>query len=134
MRKAFLGMRHRRATGPSGVAAEMSKAAEGVEVEDMTAPLRIVAKEKKIPDHLAGSTTIALYKGKGDVLDHTKYRGLQLLEHGVKTLEKVFDTKLRSVLKISGQRSPFVLQSSSLDSSKTNTWRENEACICVCRF
>ena len=69
VRKANREMRNRGATGPSGVAAEMFKAEEGV--EEMSAALRVVAKEMKIPDSWAGSTTIALYKGKGDALECT---------------------------------------------------------------
>ena len=64
VRKAIQGMKNRRATGPSGVAAEMFKAAEEVGVEEMTAALREVVREKKIPESWTGSTTVALYKGK----------------------------------------------------------------------
>ena len=115
VRKAIRGMKNRRATGPSGVAAEMFKAAEEVGVEEMTAALRVVAKEKKIPNSWAGSTTIALYKGKGDALDCSKYRGLRLLEHGMKTLEKVLDTKLRKVIKIADNQFGFRPEKSTQD-------------------
>ena len=40
----------------------MLKAAEGVEVEELTAALRVLAKEKKTPDSWNGSTTTALFK------------------------------------------------------------------------
>ena len=47
-------MKNRRSTGPSVVAVEMFKAAKGVGGEEMTAALRVVAKEKKIPDSWRG--------------------------------------------------------------------------------
>ena len=99
--KTIQRMKNRRATGPSGVATEIFKAPEGVGVEEMTAALRVIAKEKNIPERWAGSTAIALYKRKGDALGCTKYRGLRILEHGIKTLVKKLDTKLRRLLKIS---------------------------------
>ena len=70
------------------MATERFKAAGGVGVQEMTAALNVVAKEKKTPDNWAGSSTIALYKGKGQTLEFAKYRGLWLLEHGMKLLEK----------------------------------------------
>ena len=61
---------------------------EEVGMKETTSALGAVAKEKKIPDSWAGSITIALYKGKEDGLEYAKYKGPQLLEPGVKTLEK----------------------------------------------
>ena len=63
VRKAIQGKKNRRALGPSGVGAEMFREAEGVGMEEMTAALRVIAKEKKIPDSWARSTLITLYKG-----------------------------------------------------------------------
>ena len=57
-------------------------------MEEMTRALRVVAKKKKIPDSWAGSSITALNKGKGDALEYFKYRGLQLLKHDMKMLEK----------------------------------------------
>ena len=45
------------------------------------------------------SLTIPLYKGKGDALQCGKYRGLGLLEHGMKICERVLYERLKPVTK-----------------------------------
>ena len=42
------------------------------------------------PDEWHNSLTILLYKGKGDAQQYGKYRGLTLLEHGMKVWEKEY--------------------------------------------
>ena len=93
-------MKEKRATGPSGVAAEMFKGMEKVGVDQVTEALRKIASEGRIPTSWKESTTIALYKGKGDALDCSKHRGLRLLEHGFKIYEKVLEGKLRKITTI----------------------------------
>ena len=63
-------------------------------MEEMIVALKVVAEEKKIPDRWAGNDKISMYKWKINVLECSKYRSLRLLEYGLKTLEKVHDTKL----------------------------------------
>ena len=104
---AISKLKNRRATGPSGVAAEMFKAMEGVGVQEVTLALRETARLRETPSSWKNSTTIALYKGKGDALACANFRGLRLLEHGMKILEKVLDAKLRKIVKIGGSQFGF---------------------------
>ena len=97
---AISKMKDKRATGPSGVAAEMFKGMGKVGVDEVTEALRKIAIEGRIPTNWKESTTIALYKGKGDALDCSKHRGLRLLEHGFKIYEKVLEGKLRKITSI----------------------------------
>ena len=100
VRTAISKMKDKRATGPCGVSAEMFKAMEGVDVKEVTAALQQIAQESRMPDSWKYSTTIALFKGKGDALACNKYRGLRFLEHGMKIMEKVLDSKLRRITNI----------------------------------
>ena len=43
------------------------------------------------------------YKGKGDALECGKYRGIRLLEQGMKLFEKVLEERLmRKLIKVDG--------------------------------
>ena len=52
------------------------------------------------PDEWCDNLTIPLYKGKGDALQCGKYRGLRLLEHGMKVWERVLNEKLKQVTNV----------------------------------
>jgi len=47
-----------------------------------------------------GSTTIPIYKGKGDAMECGKYRGVRLLEHGMKVYEYVLEKRRRDMVVI----------------------------------
>ena len=42
------------------------------------------------------SATIPLYKGKGDPLECSSHRTIKLLEHGMKVVERVLESRLRA--------------------------------------
>ena len=107
VRTAISKMKDKRATGPSGVSSEMLKAMEGVGVKEVTAALQQIVQDCRMPDSWKYSTTIALFKGKGDALACNKYRGLRLLEHGMKIMEKVLDSKLRRITNIGSSQFGF---------------------------
>ena len=52
------------------------------------------------PDEWRNSLTIPLYKGKGDALQCGKFRGLRLLEHGMKVWERVLNERLKQVTNV----------------------------------
>ena len=52
------------------------------------------------PDEWGNSLTIPLYKGKRDALQGGKYRGLRLLEHGMKVWERVLNERLKQVTNV----------------------------------
>ena len=43
---------------------------------------------------------MAMWKGKGDVQDPGKYRGIALLRHVIKVLEQILDGRIRKSVKI----------------------------------
>ena len=46
------------------------------------------------------SELVAIYKGKGDVLECSSSRGTKLLEHGMKVAERVLERRLRQAVEI----------------------------------
>jgi len=46
------------------------------------------------------STTTTIYKGKGDAMECSKYRGLRLLEHGMKVYEYVLEKRIQDMVAI----------------------------------
>ena len=67
------------------------------------------------PAKWAESITVPLFKGKGDALDCGKYRGLRLLEHGMKIWERVLMRRLQPYLTISPQQFGFAAGKSTTD-------------------
>ena len=51
--------------------------------------LREVWRSERIPDEWTRSVIVPIFKNKGDILDCKQYRGIKLLEHGLKVLERV---------------------------------------------
>ena len=67
------------------------------------------------PDKRTESITIPLYKGKDDALECSKYRGLRLLEHGMKIWERNLMHRLGDHIKISPQQFGFAAGQSTTD-------------------
>ena len=53
-----------------------------------------------IPEDWRSSTTIPIFKGKGDAMECSKYRGIRLLEHGMKLYEGILERRLRNIVEI----------------------------------
>ena len=43
---------------------------------------------------------VNVYKGKGDALTCGSYRGIELLEHAMKVLERAIEGRVRKIVKI----------------------------------
>ena len=61
-----------------------------------------------IPEDWKHSLLVPLYKDKGDVKDGGAYRGVKLLEHGMKIVERVFESRLRNVVTINDMQCGFM--------------------------
>jgi hypothetical protein len=98
--KALRQMKKGKAAGPTGVVSEMLMADEGLSVEWMTALCNLIVAEGKIPDDWRRSVLIPVFKGKGDPMDCGSYRAIKLLEHAMKVIERVFERRIRSKVKV----------------------------------
>ena len=93
IRQAIQGLKVRKAAGPSGVTGEMIKAAGEQAMDWLTSICNGIVKEEAIPGSWQISELVPIYKGKGDVLEHSLSWGIKLLEHGMKIAERVLERR-----------------------------------------
>ena len=93
-------MKQGKSGGPTGVVSEMLKAAGETGTMWMTDVCNAVVGDSKIPEDWSRSWTVNVYKGKGDTLTCGSYRGIKLLEHAMKVLERVIEGRVRKIAKI----------------------------------
>jgi len=51
-------------------------------------------KEGNIPEDWNASVVLPIYKGKGDPMECGSYRGIKLLEHTMKVVERIFEHRI----------------------------------------
>src|SRR5690242_9967095 len=61
------------------------------------------------------SILVPLYKGKGDARECGSYRGVKLLEHGLKVTERVVEKRLRNSVKINEMQCGFMPGKGTVD-------------------
>src|SRR6266516_7564871 len=81
VRLAIAKAKSGKAAGPSGVAVDMLKAAGETGVEWVTDICNEVVSSGVVPVDWKRSWMVNVYKGKGNALECSSYRGIKLLEH-----------------------------------------------------
>ena len=97
-----------KAAGPTGMVAEMLKAAGDCIVPHLSKLLNLIIHHHTVPGDWNRSYIINLFKGKGDSLDRGNYRGLKLLEVLQKVLEHVLEVHIRSQISIDDMQFGFM--------------------------
>ena len=87
-----------KAAGPSGVVADMLKAAGEDGTRWMTELCNAVVRDGKIPKDWSRSWLVNVYKEKGDALECGSYTGIKLVEHATKILERVIERRVIYIL------------------------------------
>jgi len=54
-----------------------------------------IVKEGCIPEDWKSSMVLPIYKGKGDPMECGSYRGIELLEHAMKVVERIFQHRIQ---------------------------------------
>ena len=80
-------MKKGKVAGCSGVCADMIKILEESGVDIMVDIIGTVWEEEEMPEDWKQSEIVPIYKQKGDPFDLGNYRGIKLLEHGMKIIE-----------------------------------------------
>ena len=93
-------MKTGKAAGQSGIVTEMIKAMGEDGVLWMTEVCNRIVRERRIPEDWQRSILVPIYKGKGDPLECGSYRAIKLLEHGMKILEKVLESRIRQIVEL----------------------------------
>ena len=65
----------------------------------MTSIFNGVIREEKIPSDWRKSWLVNVYRGRGDALTCGSYRGIKLLDQGMKILEIVLEKRGREIVK-----------------------------------
>src|SRR5664279_822137 len=108
-------MKSNKASGPTGVVADMIKSAGVSGTAWVTDVCNAVVKEGKIPDDWSKRWMTNVYKGKGDALECGAYRGIKLLEHVMKILERVIDGRVRRIVKVDDMQFGFMAVKGTTD-------------------
>ena len=59
-----------------------------------------IVKDGSIPDDWKSSVVLPIYKGKGDPMECGSYRGIKLLQHAMKVVERIFEHRIRQQIEI----------------------------------
>ena len=86
---ALKKLKESKAAEQSGIVAEMLKGAGEAGVKWMTELCNLVISKGHIPEDWKQSTLVPIFKGKGDPMECGSYRGIKLLEHAMKVVERV---------------------------------------------
>ena len=106
--KAVAKMPIGKAAGQSGIIAELIKPTGEFGVSLIRQLIEVIISEGKIPSDWRESYIISLYKGKCDALDRGNYRGLKLIEHVLKVLERVVESLIRKRVEINDMQFGFM--------------------------
>ena len=95
VREAIWNMKRGKAAGLSEVTTEMIVAGGRIAEEVMLQLCQRVLDGKGISDEWKTSVVVPIFKGKGDVMNCASYRGVKLLEHGMKIIERVLEREYK---------------------------------------
>ena len=109
-----------KAAGPSGVVADMLKAAGEDGMRWMTELCNAVVRDGKIPKEWSRSWLVNVYKGKGDALECGSYRGIKLVEHAMKVVERLIERRVRNIVKIDSMQFGFMAGKSTTAQQQHN--------------
>src|SRR5678815_3540652 len=75
---------------------DMLKVSGAEGTEWVTDVCNAVVRDGRIPNDWKKSWMVPVYKGKGDALECGSYRGVKLLDHVMKVLERVIEVRVRN--------------------------------------
>ncbi|EYB90748.1 hypothetical protein Y032_0214g2313, partial [Ancylostoma ceylanicum] len=105
---ALKRMKPGKATGPDDVAAELWKSRHWNSAEWLAAFFNKVVEEKKTIVDWQRSTTIPIWKRKGNPADCANYRPICLMSHSMKIFERIIDRRIRDLIRVSTNQCGFV--------------------------
>jgi hypothetical protein len=112
---AVRAMKNGKVTGPDDIPAEVWKIVGQESYEYLASLFNKCLEDGQLPSDWRTSVTVPIWKGKGDVTDCSNYRPIRLLCHTFKIMERVINTRLRAVVRVSGNQCGFVKGSGTTD-------------------
>ena len=113
--KAMKEMKRGKAAGPSEVSVELIEASGEIGIEVMMELCQRVLDGKGMPDDWALSVVIPIFKGKGDATSCGAYRGVKLLEHAMKIVERVLEKRIRNMVEVDEMQFGFMPGKGTVD-------------------
>ena len=110
--EAMQRMKSGNATGTSEVSMEMIVASGEIGVQVMMELCQHVLDGGGMPDEWITSVIV---QGKGDVMSCGSYRGVKLLEHAMKIVEKVLERRTRTLINLNEMKFAFMPGKGTLD-------------------
>ena len=106
--KAISKMKLGKAAGPSNIVAELLKASGEIGIKLITGLANAMIRGEQAPWDWKRSFIVNCYKGKGDALLRGNYRGLKLLDQGMKVCERIINAILREQANIDSMQFGFM--------------------------
>ena len=104
MKKIKLG----KVSGRLEVSMEMINASGKVGIDVIMKLCQKVLDKRGMPENWKTSVMVPIYKGKGDMTNCGAYRGVKLLEHGMKIVERVLEKRIGALVKVNGMQFDFI--------------------------
>ena len=98
VREAMKKIKQGKAAGITEITMEMVVAGGRIAEEVMLQLCLRVLDGTGIPDEWKTCVVVPIFKGKGDVMNCGLYRGVKLLEHGMKIIERVLEKRMRALV------------------------------------
>lgn len=98
--QALKKMKSGKAVGPDQISTDMFKVLGKPGLRWITRIMRAVWQEQCIPEDWRTSVLVPIFKKKGDIHECSQYRGIKLLCHSLKLLEKVVEARLRKIVEV----------------------------------
>ena len=112
--KALGSMKHGKASGPSGIVKEHLVGSHHGKQTILEIANNIL-DGKDMPNDWRTSTIVPIYKKKGSVMECGSYRGVKLLEHGMKVVERLLERRLRNIVEIDKMQFGFMPGKGTID-------------------
>lgn len=108
-------MKGGKAPGPDNIPIDAWKALGDAGIDILWLLMKEIMDKEKIPEIWRQSTLIPIYKEKGDIQNCQNYRGIKLMSHTLKLLERIMDQRLRDEVTIGRQQLGFMKGVGTMD-------------------
>ena len=115
--RAIKAMKSGKSPGPDDIPAEFWKMKElhPTSTIQLTSFLNLIVDTGKVPTSWSSSTTIPIFRNKGDPEVYSKYRPIRLLSHTLNIFERIIDKRLCSIITLNTNQCGFVKDCGTID-------------------
>jgi len=108
VRAVLKKIKRHKAPGLTGFVAEMIQATGDIGTQWLLDLFNGIVKEGCIPEDWKSSVVLPIYKGKGGPRECGSYRGIKVLEHAMKVVERIFEHRIRQQIEIDDMQFGFM--------------------------